>query len=157
MSKSKVYAVSNEEFIILVAESINCSDLMRKLGYNTTTGNSSQIVKRRIEELKLSTSHWQVHNTTNAIKTNEKSIEEYFKQNTSHCGAHTRDKIIKNNLMEYKCAICGNTGEWNGKKLVLQLDHINGDRFDNRLENLRFLCPNCHSQTETFGSKNYKE
>ena len=57
MSKSKVYAVSNEEFIILVAESINCSDLMRKLGYNTTTGNSSQIVKRRIEELKLSTSH----------------------------------------------------------------------------------------------------
>lgn len=111
MSKSKVYAISDEEFIILVAESTSCSDLMRKLGYNTTTGNSNKIVKRRIEELKLDVSHWQPHNTANAIKANEKSIEEYFRQDTSHCGAHTRDKIIKNNLMEYKCAICGNTGE----------------------------------------------
>ena len=98
-----------------------------------------------------------VGNMDNIYGLSVKSIEEYFKQNTSHCGAHTRDKIIKNNLMEYKCAICGNIGEWNGKQLVLQLDHINGDHFDNRLENLRFLCPNCHSQTETFGSKNYKE
>ena len=111
MSRSKVYAISDKEFIALVAESTSCSDLMRKLGYNTTTGNSNKIVKRRIEELKLDTSHWQSHNTANAIKANEKSIEEYFKPNTSHCGAHTRDKIIKNNLMEYKCAICGNTGE----------------------------------------------
>jgi 5-methylcytosine-specific restriction endonuclease McrA len=43
---------------------------------------------------------------------------------------------------------------WNNKKLVLQVDHINGINDDNRLENLRFLCPNCHSQTETFSKKN---
>lgn len=111
MSRSKVYTVSEEEFIILVAESASCSDLMRKLGYNTITGNSSKIVKRRIEELKLDTSHWKAYNIANATKANEQSIEEYFQQNTSHCGAHTRDKIIRNNLMKYKCAICGNTGE----------------------------------------------
>ena len=61
--------------------------------------------------------------------------------------------LLNSNLLEYKCALCGNTGEWQGKPLTLQLDHINGEHLDHRLENLRFLCPNCHSQTETFGSR----
>lgn len=49
---------------------------------------------------------------------------------------------------------CGNIGEWQGQKLVLQLDHINGKNNDHRIENLRFLCPNCHSITETYAGKN---
>lgn len=69
--------------------------------------------------------------------------------------------IISNNLIEYKCKICGNLGNYNRKPLVLQLDHINGICNDNRLDNLRFLCPNCHSQTDTFTGKlnkgNYKK
>ena len=67
-----------------------------------------------------------------------------------------RRTIIKENLLPYKCAICGNT-EWNGKTLSLELDHINGINNDNRLENLRFLCPNCHSQTTTYGSRNQQK
>ena len=55
----------------------------------------------------------------------------------------------------YKCHICG-IDEWNDKAIVLQLDHINGVKRDNRIENLRFLCPNCHSQTDTFAGKNKK-
>lgn len=56
--------------------------------------------------------------------------------------------------LEYKCAFCGNTGEWLGQKLTLQLDHINGKNNDYRIENLRFLCPNCHSITPTYAGKN---
>lgn len=56
----------------------------------------------------------------------------------------------------YKCAICSLLPEWAGKPLVLQIDHINGQRHDNRLSNLRFLCPNCHTQTPTYAGRNGK-
>jgi hypothetical protein len=55
---------------------------------------------------------------------------------------------------EEKCEICEIGNEWNGKPLTLQLDHINGIHLDNRIENLRILCPNCHSQTATFCGRN---
>ncbi|GAA2982530.1 hypothetical protein Sfulv_21910 [Streptomyces fulvorobeus] len=50
----------------------------------------------------------------------------------------------------HACGACGLGDVWQGKRLVLEIDHINGDRLDNRRENLRYLCPSCHSQTETF-------
>lgn len=54
-----------------------------------------------------------------------------------------------------KCEECGIT-EHNGKPIIFQVDHTNGDRSDNRFENLKILCPNCHSQTSTFGVKNVR-
>lgn len=80
--------------------------------------------------------------------------EEYFAINTSRTGKSTRRRLLKEKLLPYRCAICGNPGEWQGKKLALEVDHINGDHFDNRIENLRFLCSNCHALTETFAGKN---
>lgn len=53
-------------------------------------------------------------------------------------------------LLKEECVLCGQNNIWNGKKLVLQLDHKNGNNKDNRIENLRILCPNCHTQTETY-------
>jgi Zn finger protein HypA/HybF involved in hydrogenase expression len=67
--------------------------------------------------------------------------------------AAVKRKIINENLLEYKCNICGIV-EWNNKPLSLHLDHINGSNGDNRLENLRFLCPNCHSQTDNYAGRN---
>ena len=71
-------------------------------------------------------------------------MQKLFVENCKHQRHNLRGYIIRHNILPYKCAICGIT-EWNGKTLSLELDHINGVNNDNRLENLRFLCPNCHS------------
>lgn len=64
-----------------------------------------------------------------------------------------KNRLIKEAIKENKCECCGIT-EWNGKPISLELHHIDGNRFNHRLENLILLCPNCHSQTETFRAKN---
>ncbi len=66
-----------------------------------------------------------------------------------------KQRLIAAKLLEERCLWC-RISEWRGVKLVLQLDHINGDSADNRLGNLRLLCPNCHSQTDTYCGKNVK-
>jgi len=64
-----------------------------------------------------------------------------------------RHRLIKEGIKEEKCEVCGIT-EWSDKKLSFELDHIDGDRTNHRLENIRIICPNCHSQTETYRGKN---
>ena len=65
--------------------------------------------------------------------------------------------IIRNNVIPYQCSLCGQEPFWQGQELVLQLHHIDGDKNNNTLENLTFLCPNCHTQTDTYGAKNSKK
>lgn len=77
--------------------------------------------------------------------------------NGKHPGYHTyklKNRLISEGILKNVCAVCGNRGVWNGKKLEMELDHIDGDRTNHSPENLKILCPNCHSQTDTFRSKN---
>lgn len=67
-----------------------------------------------------------------------------------------KNYLFKNDIKEYKCEEC-EIKEWNNKPISLELDHIDGNRNNNKLENLRILCPNCHSQTDTFRAKNIKK
>lgn len=83
-------------------------------------------------------------------------LNDVLVKNSLYSRSSLKRRLIQENSLEYKCFICSNTGEWNGQKLTLELDHINGINTDNRLENLRFLCPNCHSQTDTYKGKNVK-
>lgn len=64
--------------------------------------------------------------------------------------AKLKNRLVKEGYLEYKCVWCGITDTYNDKPIVLHLDHINGINNDHRLENLRLLCPNCHSQTDTW-------
>lgn len=81
------------------------------------------------------------------------SKKNIFCQNSNYSTSYAKKAIINYNLKEYICNGC-NISEWNGKFLVLELDHINGDNRDHRLENLRLLCPNCHSQTSNWRGRN---
>ena len=84
------------------------------------------------------------------IKKRIANINEYATR------ASVRKVVLKENLVKYECSLCGLKNEWNGMKISLHLDHINGKNGDNRIENLRFLCPNCHSQTKTYAGRNKK-
>lgn len=149
---NKIKEISDKDFIELIKNSTNIKEVLFKLGYSTV-GNSwgySQ-VKERMLILNLTPYDFKGRSVL-SIQQN-KLIKTYDLFKNKHPRTVIRRRIIKENLLPYKCAICG-IDSWNGKKLSLELDHINGINNDNRLENLRFLCPNCHSQTSTYGSKN---
>lgn len=80
--------------------------------------------------------------------------ENIFVEGSTYSNEMIKLRIIKNNFIEYKCVECGLEDTWMDKLIILDLDHINGDNTDNRLSNLRFLCPNCHSQTNTYKGRN---
>lgn len=132
-----------------VKKSVTITSVLRALGL-AVSGGGAHIIKKHIGRLNLDISHWQKVSKINAsISLSNDSI---FIINSPISNASIRRKIIKNNLIHYSCNEC-NIIKWRGKKISLQLDHINGNSKDNRLENLRWLCPNCHSQTDTWGSK----
>lgn len=81
------------------------------------------------------------------IQTRIKNLKDYATR------ASVRKRIMRDNLIAYQCDECG-LSEWKGKKLSLHLDHIDGNAWNHELSNLRFLCPNCHSLTETYTGKN---
>lgn len=82
-----------------------------------------------------------------------KPIEDLLVENSTANSQVVKRRLIMAGLLADVCVGCGTGPEWNGKPLTLQLDHINGDSSDHRIENLRILCPNCHSQTPTFGGR----
>lgn len=154
---NKIYELTDEQFVELLKNSTTISEVLFKLGYSVK-GNSwgySQ-VKQRMTDLNLDFSIFKGKNSIYK-NTAAKAVtpEMLFKNNCKHNRNILRKYIIKNELIPYKCSICGLT-TWNNKTISLELDHINGINNDNRLENLRFLCPNCHSQTTTYGSRNNK-
>lgn len=79
--------------------------------------------------------------------------DRVFCENSNYSRTNLKERIVKEKMLPYRCSCCGLEGLWNGKPISLHLDHINGVHDDNRINNLRFLCPNCHSQTITYAGR----
>lgn len=147
---SKIDLIPEEEFRQLISSSNSYNEVLKKI--NMSHGRSStDIIKRRCINLNISCNHFQKTGNGTAPKY---KLEEILVQNSKYTNTtRLKNRILKEKLLDYECQICHNKGEWMGQPLTLQLDHINGIHNDHRIENLRFLCPNCHTQTETYGSK----
>ena len=135
--------------------STSIAGVLRALG-RQPGGDTYVAIKHAIARLDLSTEHfkgqgWRKGNTA-AVRP-AVPLEEVLVKGRPTSTHNLRLRLIRNGVKEARCERCGIV-EWMGRPAPLQLDHINGDRCDNRLENLRILCPNCHSQTDTWCGKN---
>jgi 5-methylcytosine-specific restriction endonuclease McrA len=141
--------METENFIKICEEASSMADASRKLNMSF---NSFKRKATKLGCYKTNQNWSKGKSVLNDNRINSKHL--LFVENSTASREYIKGLIIKHNLIEYRCFECGLKNEWNGKVLSLQLDHINGIRNDNRISNLRFLCPNCHTQTETYCSKN---
>lgn len=144
----------------LAVETSDCiAEVFRKLNLRPSGANYSGF-KVACLHLNVSTAHFTPHKSSRSFvpsPTRKIPSSEIFIKNSQY--PHRREikrRLIAEGIVPNLCAICSLPPEWNGRPLVLQLDHINGIQNDNRTENLRLVCPNCHSQTPTFSGKNMK-
>jgi hypothetical protein len=146
---------TDSDLVEAVKSSTNKGEVLKKLGLKSKNSGNYQTIDRHIRLLNLDTSHFM--SAILAIPpVRTYSFEEVLIENSTYSSTkNLKRKLLKGGLLKNQCygEGCG-ISDWLGKKLQLQLDHINGNRSDNRIENLRLLCPNCHSQTSTFAGKN---
>lgn len=140
----------------LVAESISIREVMTKLGITPISGGMHAHIKTRIKKEGIDTSHFRGKGANFGTKhiggKYKYTSIEILRINNS--GYRTKAHRLRRALLEigrpYNCYICGLSGIWQNKPLKLEVEHISGNALDNREDNLQFICPNCHSQTETF-------
>lgn len=155
MRVSKLNKVSDADFKEMVSLADSIHDLEVKLGYRKNSGPIFYQIRGRIKELGLDTSHFGVKARKRSADASVKhSLDSILVLDSTYTNiARLKLRLRDAGLLVYACE-CGNTGEWLGKELKLQLDHKNGDPRDHRISNLRFICPNCHTQTDNFAGRN---
>ena len=151
--------MSKDEFAKLVKESSTISEILRHF-YMENKGGNYKTIKNRCIEDNIDTSHITLglgSNRGRKFKVRKFPLSLVLTEASTYSRTLLKKRLVDESVLEYKCECCGNKGVWEGKTISLQLEHKNGINNDNRIENLCFLCPNCHSQTPTFSGKNKKK
>lgn len=144
--------ITDEWLKELVSDSLGFADVLRKAGRVPSGGNITHISKR-IKKLGYDTSHflgsaWNKGKTSGSKLESEK-ILVVMPEGSHRQKAYLLRRALIDSGVPHVCKVCG-IDSWLGNSIVLEIDHIDGNYLNNTLENLRFLCPNCHSQTSTF-------
>jgi len=154
--KSDYEKFNKEEFQKIISESTSISEILRKLNLVDKGANHLKLTRflknSDYDTTSLKGRHIKRYDDTGIPK---KLLSEVLCENSTGNSSKLKERLLEWGVKEYKCENpeCG-IKEWCGKPIVLQLHHINGNHYDNRLENLVLLCPNCHSQTSNFASNN---
>lgn len=138
-----------------VLNSCSLSQTLIKLGL-VPRGANFRTLKKYIDKYSVDVSHFAPHRSTRKMP-ERFLLKNILKENISYSSSRLRERLIKEKLKSNNCEMCGQTENWKGKKISLILDHINGKHEDNRLENLRILCPNCNATLDTHCSKNKRK
>lgn len=147
---------SREMLAPIVASCNSVAEVLKKLGLDHKAGGNYRFIQGKIRAHGLSMEHFKGAGWAKGLRLSGKirvPNEALFVENCAHFlnGARMKERLVRLGWA-YQCQACG-LSEWLGRPLTLHLDHINGINNDNRFENLRFLCPNCHQQTETWGNR----
>lgn len=151
---SKLTKYSEEEFVVAIQTSRSISQVIEKLGLRKAGGNYKTI-RKKITQMGLDISHF-VGQSYRGQFAPKKSLESIMVEDSSYASSKLKKRLVSEGIFEHKCYECGLTS-WRGKDLVLELEHKNGNHRDHRLENLTLLCPNCHSQTDTWRGRNKRK
>jgi len=150
---SMKHSYSEQELQDAVKASASIRQVLKQLNIVAAGGNY-ETIKKRISYYGIDTSHFHGQNWNKGKTIGPKRpIEEYLVEGKLVQSHKLKLRLINEKLKEHKCECCGIT-DWNGLPTPIELDHIDGNRYNNTIENLRVLCPNCHAQTDTYRGKN---